>query len=223
MKMQLTALLIIILLVVAGCSPTAGEDQDTGTIVKQKDEVSTEEVEEESEGAVAVDKGLLDVEVTVPASFFEDEEGDINDIAAEAKENGMKSAVVNDDDSITYKMSKAKHKELMTEMKNNLIEYSDDLLNDEDFTSIKDITYTKKFTEFTIMVEKEAFENSFDGFAVFGLGMSGIYYQLFDGVNPEKLNVTIHTVDESTGEKIGTMNFPEDLEDLDELDDLDID
>ncbi len=220
MKKQLTALMLILLLLVAGCSSTTKEDKDAGTNEKQKDEVSKEE---ESEGAVAVDKGLLDVVVTVPASFFEDEDEDINDIAAEAKENGMKSAVVNDDDSITYKMSKAKHKELMTEMKNNLIEYSDDLLSDEDFTSIKDITYTKKFTEFTIVVEKEAFENSFDGFAVFGLGMSGIYYQLFDGVNPEKLNVTIHTVDESTGEKIGTMNFPEDLEDLDELDDLDTD
>lgn len=123
----------------------------------------------------------------------------------------MKSATVNADDTITYKMSEAKHKELMTEMKNNLVEYSNQLIADGDFPSIKEITYDKNFTEFSMVVDKEAFENSFDGFAVLGLGMAGMFYQLFDGVDSEHLDVAIHSVDESTGER--TVNYPEDLED----------
>lgn len=36
-----------------------------------------------------------------------------------------------------------------------------------------------------VEVDKEAFENSFDGFAAFGLGLSGLFYQLFNGANPD--------------------------------------
>ncbi|PIC82816.1 hypothetical protein CSV73_10190 [Sporosarcina sp. P1] len=64
---------------------------------------------------MAVDKGLLEVEITVPKSFFPDEE--LNEVAVNAEGSEMKSATVNSDDTITYKMSKAKNKELMTEMK----------------------------------------------------------------------------------------------------------
>ena len=216
MKKKLTVTLLLLSVLMAGCSSNTAEDKDAGTIKpneEQNNEVSKEEQSEESDGSVEVDKGLIDIEVTIPASFFDEE--DINEVAANAKENGMKSAKVNADDSITYKMSKAKHKELMKEMKNNLTEYTDNLLSNEDFASIRDVKYNKKFTEFSIVVDKEAFENSFDGFAVLGLGMAGMYYQLFDGVNSGKLNVTIHTVDESTGENIGTVNYPEDLQDLD--------
>lgn len=45
-----------------------------------------------------------------------------------------------------------------------------------------------------------------------GLAISGMFYQLFDGVDAEKLNVTIETVEQSTGEVFGTVNHPEALE-----------
>ena len=46
-----------------------------------------------------------------------------------------------------------------------------------------------------------------------GLGMSGMFYQLFDG-DAEKLNVTSDTVDHSSGEVFGTVNYPEAFEDM---------
>ena len=47
-----------------------------------------------------------------------------------------------------------------------------------------------------------------------GLAMSGMFYQVYDGVDTEKLNVTIDTVDKSTGEVIGTVKYPEAFEDM---------
>ena len=38
----------------------------------------------------------------------------------------------------------------------------------------------KSFSKFTLIVDKEAFENSFDGFAALGLAMTGMYYQAFE-------------------------------------------
>ena len=206
MKTKLLAFLLLTLLTLAACS-SKDEPSEKADNSKQDDN-KTEETGE----SVGVDKGLLNVEVTVPATFLEGE--DIDTVVAQAKEDGIKDVKKNDDGSVTYKMTKAQHKEMMQEMKASVTEYVDELINDEDFASIKDVEYNKDFSKFTVKVDKEAFENSFDGFAAMGLAMSGMFYQLYDGVDAEKLNVTIDTVDQSTGEVFGTVNYPEALEDM---------
>ncbi|WP_432361517.1 hypothetical protein [Sporosarcina sp. UB5] len=206
MKKKLLAILLFALLIVAACSST----DEANDKVDSKEDKKTEE----TSGAVAVDKGLLNVEVTIPASFLEGE--DIDSVVAQAKEDGIKDVKKNDDGSVTYKMTKAKHKEMMLEMKASVTEYVNELINDEDFASIKDIKHNKDFSKFTLVVDKDAYENSFDVFASLGLAMSGMFYQLYDGVDAEKLNVTIDTVDQSTGEVFGTVNYPEAFEDIEE-------
>lgn len=206
MKKKLLAFLLLSLLILAACS--SKDDANKADNNKQEEKKT-----EEPGGSVAVDKGLLNVEVTIPASFMEGE--DIDTVVAEAKKDGIKDVQKNDDGSVTYKMTKAKHKETMEEMKVNVTEYVDELINSEDFASIKNVEYNKDFSKFTLEVDKEAFENSFDGFAALGLAMSGMFYQVYDGVDAEKLNVTIDTVDHSTGEVFGTVDYPEALEDMD--------
>lgn len=205
MKNKLLVFLLLTVLTLAACSSKddANDKADNG---KQEDKT------EETGESVAVDKGLLNVEVTIPASFLEGE--DIDTVVAQAKEDGIKDAKKNDDGSVTYTMSKAKHIEMMQEMKASVTEYVDELINGEDFASIKNVEYNKDFSKFTLEVDKEAFENSFDGFAALGLAMSGMFYQLFEGVDEEKLNVTIETVDHSTGEVFGTVDYPEAFEDM---------
>ena len=206
MKTKLLAFLLLTILTLAACS-SKDETSDKADNSKQEDNKT-----EETGGAVGVDKGLLNVEVTVPASFLEGE--DIDSVIAQAKEDGIKDVKKNDDGSVTYKMTKAQHKEMMQEMKASVTGYVDELINDEDFASIKDVEYNKDFSKFTVTVDKEAFENSFDGFAAMGLAMSGMFYQVYDGVDTEKLNVTIDTVDQSTGEVFGTVKYPEAFEDM---------
>lgn len=206
MKKKRLAILLLSIFTLAAWSSKdePNEKADNGTQEEKKTE--------ETNGSVAVDKGLLNVEVTIPASFLEGE--DIDVVVAEAKEDGIKEVKKNDDGSVTYKMTKAKHKEMMQEMKTNLTEYVDELVNNEDFASIMDIKHNKDFSEFTLEVDKEAFENSFDGFAAMGLAMTGMFYQLFNGVDSEKLNVTIDTVDHSSGEVFGSVSYPEAFEDM---------
>jgi len=92
-------------------------------------------------------------------------------------------------------MSKTQHKKMMKEMKTSVTTYVDEIINDEDFASIQDIKHNESFSEFTVVVDKAAYENSFDGFAMLGLAMSGMYYQAFDGTLGDKLNITVHTKD----------------------------
>lgn len=148
----------------------------------------------------------------IPATFMEGE--DIDTTIAEAEKNGIKNVTQNEDGSVTYKMSKVQHKEMMKEMKTDVLTYVDELMSDEELPSIKDVKSNGSFSEFTVVVDKAAYENSFDGFATLGLAMSGMFYQAFEGKNADNLNVVVQTKDADTGEIIGTVVFPDALEEM---------
>lgn len=200
MKKLLSSLLVLVFIVSAcGQEKTSSE--------KETEKSNVEKTDSES---VNVDKGLFNVEVTLPASFFEGE--DIDQVIANAKEEGIGEATANEDGSITYKMSKSQHKEMLAEIKAGMVESVEETKNSEDFQSIKDITYNDSFSEFTLVVDKAAYENSFDGFAALGLGMAGAYYQIFNGVDAEAYKVEISIKDEASGEVFDTIIYPDALE-----------
>lgn len=194
MKKYLLVTIIMLLSVVAvACGKDDSESAENGT--------KGEKVE--------IDKGLLNVEITLPASMFEGQ--DAETVIAEAKEEGVDKVVSNNDGSFTYKMSKAKHKELLEDMKATVLEGIEETKSSENFASVEDVTYNKDFTEFTMIVDKAKFENSFDGFAAMGLGISGLYYQMFNGVKEDDVKATITIEDKDSGETIDTVVYPDDL------------
>lgn len=190
----------------AACSPD-NPSENTGNNVENAEE---KQVEEEEQEGIGVDKGLLNVEVTLPASFLEGD--DIEEVIEKAKADGVSKVTKNEDGSLTYKMSKSKHKEMLSEMEESISEYVDELENDDDFPSIKEVSYKRNFQEFTLKVEKEVFENSFDAFATIGIGFVGMYYQVFEGKDLEKNKVTIHLQDASTGENFDSIVYPDALD-----------
>lgn len=169
------------------------------------------DINDNGEASPEIEKGLFDVTITMPGSMVET--GDFETTIEEARKGGINSVVLNDDGSITYKMSRAVHKTIMQEMRESFNEMIDDLKTDSE--SIKDVKYNKKLSAVTLTVEREIFENSFDGFSIFGLGIGAMYYQLFDGVKADDIAVSIDIVDASTGEVFNTVVYPDDLESLD--------
>jgi len=198
--------MMLLSLLLVACGNNDQEKNNAG-IAEESAKQQEEQTEDES---VDVKKGLLNVEVTLPASMFEGE--DIDTVIADAKKEGVKEVTKNEDGSLTYKMSKAKHKEMMEELKTGILETIEETKNSEDYVSIKDITYNDSFSEFTLVVEKSAYEDSMDGFAAFGLGISGMYYQLYNGVNPDEYKVTIFLKDEASQEVFDEIVYPDDLE-----------
>ena len=197
MKKLFLVLTVLLLLIMSGCS-------DSGTPAEESND---------SAGAgdtVEVEKGLFDVTVTLPAAMIEAD--DIEATIAEAKEMGVKEVVVNDDGSLTYKMSKSTHGKMMRELREGFDEAAAEIINGEDFVSIKEIKSNKDLTAITLIVEKEAYENSLDGFASFGLALIAMYYQLFDGVQEGDISVTINIEDFNTGEVFNTIIYPDALE-----------
>lgn len=69
----------------------------------------------------------------------------------------------------------------------------------------------RKLTEFTLIVDKAAFEGGFDAFASFGIGIQSMYYQNFNGVASDKVKATIEIQDATTNEVFNTIVYPEDI------------
>ena len=193
MKKGIVLLLVLSLLFTrVGCS----KDNTNNEVESQ----GKNEVENQSKGdSIEVDKKLTNVEVTIPASFFE----------LDGKEEGVKEVKLNDDGSVTYTMSKDTHKKLLDDMKNAMLDSFDELINDEDISSIKDIKSNKTYSEFDIVVNKDEFENSFDGFAVLGIVFQSMFYQLFEGVEPDNNKVIVNFKDADTEEIFNSITYPD--------------
>jgi hypothetical protein len=194
MRIFTYALIVLLMTFLASCSSSGENNVSNG--------------ENSKEQKVDVDKGLLSVVITLPASMFEDK--DANTVIADAKKEGIE-VTKNEDDSFTYKMSKAKHKEMMAEIEKSINETIDETVNSEDFVSIKDITHNNSFTEFTLVVDKGSYENSMDSFAALGLGMSGMMYQLYNGVDSDEYIVTISLKDQTSQEVFDEIIYPDDM------------
>ncbi|MBA2939076.1 hypothetical protein HZF08_12230 [Paenibacillus sp. CGMCC 1.16610] len=159
--------------------------------------------------SIEVDKGLLNVKVTMPSNMFNG--ANLDEVIAKAKADGVSEVVKNDDGSLTYTMSKAKHSEMMKQMETTLLKNIDDIKTSGNFKSIKDITSNKSLSEFTITVDQNAFKNSMDGMAGLGIAMTSMFYQLFNGASADNYKVTISLKDAETGAIFNTIVYPDAL------------
>ncbi|MNI00086.1 hypothetical protein D3C73_528730 [compost metagenome] len=220
--MKLLCMLMIAMVVIAGCAKnevgnvnpqniTATNNANPNVKVEQNAEEPSKEVSTK-EKSIEVDKGILNVKVTLPESMFKGQNTD--EVIAKAKEDGVGEVTKNDDGSLTYKMTKSKHKEMMKEVESSLLKSIDDMKNSGNFKSIKDVSHNKSYSEYTISVDQKAYKNSFDAFASLGLGITGMYYQLFNGVSVDDYKVTISVKDADTGNVFDTIVYPDALNKL---------
>lgn len=202
MKLTRFFIMLFVVMLLVACSDNNDQSQDT--------EESTNE-----ESGIEVDKGLLNVEITLPASLV-GEEG-MEDFEASMKETVDSDITLNDDGSVTVKMSKSDHKKMLEELKEEFVASVDSIIEDESFVTIQDITYNKDLTNIQMIVsDQESFENSFDGFATLSLGIGSLFYQAFDGKDLTKDKITIEIVDQSTNETIHEIIYPDVLDEMGE-------
>lgn len=201
---KLTSIILSVLLVLsfAGCTQNEpGTTNDTTNAASEATEEST------TAPGIETDEKLLTVEITLPASLFEGQDMSSFDTAAYVEEQGLLSATVNEDGSLTVTMTKGKHKELLDEMATNLDTTFAELVNGEDTAYIKEITHNDDFTAVTMKVDKAAYENAFD-LTPLAIGISVAMYQAF---TETEYHVEISIIDVATGDAINTITYPDAL------------
>mgnify|MGYP004598302959 CR=1 FL=1 len=202
MKRWIAVLLaLLMVLALCSCGSTPANDQPDASQTQSNDAANNGE----NAGGVQVDKGLLSVEITLPATFFEDQTEE--EIKAAAQEEGIEDCRVNADGSVTYQMSKAKHKELMEEMKNSIQESVDALVSGEDAVeSFREIQHSEDFSQFDVIVDPATY-TEWDSVYMLNFCMLGAYYQMFDGMNIDQVDVVVQFIDGDTNEVLDSGSF----------------
>lgn len=164
-----------------------------------------EEFESIAEQDIAIDENSSSADIAYDYNFFEA----LVILADEASEAGHYDVTVtyNDDGSINYKIPKSTREEILADMRSEF----DRVIEDIKDTSIISIEHDETFKEITILVDREKYRKGFDGFKIYSLGFTGMYYQSLDGVRNEDKKVTMYVKDQSTGEVIDTIVYPDKL------------
>ena len=166
------------------------------------------EVTADNSDSISVDENLLTVEVTMPAAFFENETPE--EIQASAKESGFISCTVNEDGSVTYKMTKGKREEILRSFKGEIDSTIQEFLagGENAPKSYRKITYNDKVTQFDVRVDRAAYESSWtDALYMMSFYMFGGYYQIVDGVPNDQVDVIVNIIDDATGETIESGSY----------------
>lgn len=208
MKKVFFVVLILFVFMFSACSSRDNEAGDS-QIEENSGSSQTEGVTDL--GNVDSQKNLFSVEVTIPAQFYENSDSgplSQDDVNKTVSELSFKSGKLNDDGSVTYKMSKAQHEEFLKSYKDSVDSTISDMLNDENNESLTDITYNDNLTQFTISVDGEKF-SMLDMFNALAFYIEGTYYQLFNFIPIDDVDVQVNFINKDTGEVIETARMSE--------------
>lgn len=191
MKKRILAFLLVTTMAIAivGCGVKSSDQGD-----------KAEKKTESNGGEMSSQKKLFDVEVTLPAAFFDG--SDKTTIEKEAKAKGVHEVKVNEDGSVTYIMDKKTHKELLASMKQAVDDSIKETLADkENYPSFAEIKYNDDLTQFDIMVDKASY-GGLQPFVAVGFYMSGNMYQAMNGKSFDTAKTIVNFKDKATGEVI---------------------
>ena len=154
-------------------------------------------------GDVEVENGILTVSITIPAELV----GEITqEELDEGKGTNYVSAVINDDGSVTYKMTKAQHKEMLASLVKGFDEGIQEMVDDNENYSIASVTYNEDFTVFDVTMDGNELGLG-DSFSVMAFYMYGGMYGIFTGKRPEHVVVNFYDPEGNLIESGDSANF----------------
>ena len=184
MKFYKVFICIMMLIAFTGCSDS-------------KSTTSEPSPTEETGSQVEVDKGLLNVEITIGADMLEtfDETAEEFKVSLEENEEvDFKDVTINEDGSVTFKMSKSDHNKMMDEMLKSIDSSIAEITqNKEDYPNVIDITHDKDLLNWKIKMSSTE-QNISESFLCFGLAIQSIFYHGFNG--DKQADVVVDYVDE---------------------------
>lgn len=195
---------LAMLLSLCGCGNNAAKDESNTAPVEGTGADKTEEPHGDfgAIGDVDVDAGLFNVTITVPSDFVE--EGTTQEQLDEiVKENGYKSAILNDDGSVSYVMTKSQHKEMMEGIKDSIDESLAELASSEEYANIVSIEANDDYTKYKVTLASDEVD-LMSGIAVMGLYIFSGMYHVFNGTDLG--NINIQYINEATGEVMEEAN-----------------
>ena len=207
----ITAIIMVVVMVGCGAKGLVEETVPTqepviGEVVEEEDVAVEADVEEDpgkEEKPIEVVEEAFDVTLTIPKDWVGDEATQEH-FDGQAKENGWKSATLNEDGSVTYVMTKTQHKKMVDDLAQGIEDFFEERIAESDGGKYVSITANNGYTEFTV-VTKESKTDIFDFATDIGLSYLGGMYSVFSGEGEKP--ITIKYVNAETGDIISEEKY----------------
>jgi len=208
-KRILLSLVLAFMLTACGSDSSSAPAESKAEVAKQEStEITPKETESpdldspvsslDAVGDIEVDKGIFDVEINIPAEYMG--ETTQEELDETAKAAGYK-AVLNDDGSATFTMSKTQHKKMMAEISESLKASLEEMIESEDYPNFTDIRANEDFTNFTITTKSTELDLS-ESFSTIAFYMYGGIYNIYNGTSVD--NIHVDFVNADSGEIISS-------------------
>lgn len=149
-----------------------------------------------------VDNNLLTVDITFPASFYTDSQTKpSNELTEKEKANGYTAVKVNDDGSVTYTIKKSAYNKIVAETKESTIQTLNEIVTSGNYPSVKKIGYNNSLSKISVYVDKNAYNQNMDSFAMLNIQIAVAFYQV---ISQDKNPLEISVIDISTNETFDT-------------------
>lgn len=179
---------------------SAAQSTDETTQANADDLIEDEAWESlESLGRIETENGMFYVSITFPAELVGE---DITQESIDAEAGSTyTSGKLNPDGSVTYKMTKAQHKEMLNSVTTAIEEGLQELVDSPDYAFTK-ITHNKDFTVFDVNLSTDTVGLT-EGFMALGFYMYGGMYGLLSGHETENIAVNYYS---AAGDLLNTAN-----------------
>lgn len=143
-------------------------------------------------GDLDVDKGLFNVELTIPADFVgETTQDELNTLA---QEQGYKSITLNSDGSATYTMTKEQHNVLMDGITESINTSLNEMIGSTDYPNFTAITANDDFTHFKVTTKSTELDFA-ESFSIIAFYLYGGMYHAFNGSTVDNIHVDFINAD----------------------------
>lgn len=190
-KMQICAAACALALCLTACSGGAASSAAAGSDAAASTSAS--------EDGLNVEKNLFSVTLTYPASMVD--EGTTQDsLNDEIKGiDGIKSATLNEDGSVTYIMTKAYHKQIVDDMAQTIDESMAEMVGSEDYPNFTNVEANEDYTVFTVTTKSKALSLD-ESLSLLQFYTEGAFYSVVSGNDADSIHVDFVNAD--TGEVI---------------------
>lgn len=182
----------------ASAENTAENSAEHGDDTEEDDEAALAAI-----GDVETKDGILTVSINVPSDLVGETTQEELD---QSKGILYQSAVLNDDGSVTYKMTKLQHRAMLDKISEAVDESAQEMIDDEENYTIAAVTHNDDCTEFNVTLDGT--EIGFgDYFTTYSFFLYGGMYGKFSGHIPEHMIVNFYDPDGNLIEAVDSADF----------------
>lgn len=190
-EMQICAAACALALCLTACSGGAASSAAAGSDAAASTSAS--------EDGLNVEKNLFSVTLTYPASMVDEgttQDSLNNEISGI---DGIKSATLNEDGSVTYIMTKAYHKQIVDDMAQTIDESMAEMVGSEDYPNFTNVEANEDYTVFTVTTKSKALSLD-ESLSLLQFYTEGAFYSVVSGNDADSIHVDFVNAD--TGEVI---------------------